>query len=52
MLDGLGIDTGVSLGKLLEAARFIEPRVGHALPSRVYQAEKGNNFPSSNVRTL
>jgi hydroxymethylglutaryl-CoA lyase len=38
MLDGLGIGTGVSLPKLLEASRFMESRAGHALPSRVYQA--------------
>ena len=37
MLDGLGIETGVRLGGLLEASRFIEPLVGHALPSRVLQ---------------
>jgi hydroxymethylglutaryl-CoA lyase len=34
MLDGLGIATGVSLPALLDASRFIEPLVGHALPSR------------------
>jgi hydroxymethylglutaryl-CoA lyase len=39
MLDGLGIETGVSLAALVEASRFIEPRVGHRLPSRYYQAE-------------
>jgi hydroxymethylglutaryl-CoA lyase len=39
MLDGLGIETGVSLPALLEASRFIEPKVGHALPSRYYRAE-------------
>jgi hydroxymethylglutaryl-CoA lyase len=41
MLDGLGIDTGVNLDALVEASRFIEPRVGHRLPSRYYQAVKG-----------
>jgi hydroxymethylglutaryl-CoA lyase len=39
MLDGFGIETGVSLPALLEASRFIEPKVGHALPSRYYRAE-------------
>jgi hydroxymethylglutaryl-CoA lyase len=39
MLDGLGIQTGVSLPALLEASRFIEPKVGHPLPSRYYRAE-------------
>src|SRR5918999_6392244 len=33
MLDGLGIRTGVSLDALLEASGFIEPTVGHPLPS-------------------
>jgi isopropylmalate/homocitrate/citramalate synthase len=40
MLDGLGVDTGVSLEKLLAASTFIEPRVGHALPSRYARAER------------
>ncbi len=38
MLDGLGVATGVSLPALLEASRFIEPTVGHPLPSRYYRA--------------
>jgi hydroxymethylglutaryl-CoA lyase len=38
MLDGLGIETGVQLGALVDASRFIEPLVGHPLPSRVYRA--------------
>ena len=41
MLDGLGIATGVSLPALLEASRFIEPKVGHPLPSRYYRAVNG-----------
>ena len=40
MLDGLGIESGVRLDGLLAASRFIEPLVGHALPSRYYRAEK------------
>jgi len=40
MLDGLGIHTGVNLDALVEAARFMEPRVGHALPSRYNKAER------------
>ena len=39
MLDGLGIETGVKLAALLQASRFIEPLVGHPLPSRYYRAE-------------
>jgi hydroxymethylglutaryl-CoA lyase len=38
MLDGLGIATGVDLGALVDASRFIESRIGHALPSRYYRA--------------
>ena len=38
MLDGLGIETGVRLDGLLQASRFIEPLVGHQLPSRYYRA--------------
>jgi isopropylmalate/homocitrate/citramalate synthase len=34
MLNGLAIDTGVSLDKTLAASRFIEERLGHALASR------------------
>jgi isopropylmalate/homocitrate/citramalate synthase len=34
MLDGYGIDTGVSLERVLAASRFIEPRLGHPLASR------------------
>ena len=41
MLDGLGIETGVNLDALVEASRFMEPRVGHPLPSRYYQAVRG-----------
>ncbi len=38
MLNGLGIDTGVDLTALLQASAFIEPHVGHPLPSRYYRA--------------
>jgi isopropylmalate/homocitrate/citramalate synthase len=38
MLDGLGIETGVDLKAVVEASRFIEPRIGHPLPSRYYRA--------------
>jgi isopropylmalate/homocitrate/citramalate synthase len=34
MLDGLGIDTGVSLEKVLAASRFVEGKLGHPLASR------------------
>jgi isopropylmalate/homocitrate/citramalate synthase len=38
MLDGLGIESGVDLGALLDASRFIESRLDHSLPSRFYRA--------------
>lgn len=38
MLDGLGIETGVSLEKLSEASAFIASKVDHPLRSRVAQA--------------
>jgi hydroxymethylglutaryl-CoA lyase len=43
MLDGLGIRTGVDLEKLLEASAYIEPKVGHSLPSRYYRATRAKN---------
>jgi len=42
MLNGLGIETGVSLDEIVEASAFIESRVGHALPSRYYRAIKSS----------
>ena len=38
MLDGLGVETGVDLEALVAASAFLEPYVGHPLPSRCYQA--------------
>jgi isopropylmalate/homocitrate/citramalate synthase len=38
MLDGLGIETGVSLTALSEASAFIAERIGHRLPSKYAQA--------------
>lgn len=38
MLDGLGIETGVSLPASVESSWFIESRLGHGLPSRYLQA--------------
>jgi hydroxymethylglutaryl-CoA lyase len=40
MLDGYGIETGVSLEKALAASRFIEPKIGHALASRYAAASR------------
>lgn len=38
MLHGMGIETGVDLGKVVEASRALAPRLGHSLPSRYLQA--------------
>ena len=38
MLDGLGVDTGVSLAALSEASAFIGSRIDHPLPSKYAQA--------------
>jgi hydroxymethylglutaryl-CoA lyase len=38
MLNGLGIDTGVSLGGVVQASRAIEGVIGHPLPSRYVRA--------------
>jgi hydroxymethylglutaryl-CoA lyase len=49
MLHGLGIHTGVSLDGVIAASARIEAHVGHALPSRVFQAVRaagGGRRPS------
>jgi hypothetical protein len=38
LLDGLGIETGVSLAGISEASAFIGARLDHPLPSRYAQA--------------
>jgi isopropylmalate/homocitrate/citramalate synthase len=38
LLDGLGIDHGISLDGVLKASRYIVDAVGHPLTSKVYQA--------------
>ena len=40
MLQGMGIDTGVDLAKVMEASSFIAERLGRPLTSKVYQAEQ------------
>jgi hydroxymethylglutaryl-CoA lyase len=40
MLDGLGVDTGVSLERLSAASAFIADRIDHPLPSRYAQAAR------------
>src|SRR5213593_3807881 len=50
MLDGLGIETGVSLQKLSEASAFIASRLDHPLPSRYAQAEAAKKGRESRRR--
>jgi len=46
MLDGLGIETGVSLAAVSEASAFIGSKIDHRLPSRHAQAEEARLLPS------
>ena len=39
MLDGLGVETGVSLARVFGASGLIAPKLDHPLPSRYAQAE-------------
>jgi hydroxymethylglutaryl-CoA lyase len=41
MLNGLGIESGIDLAAVVQASAFIEPRVGHKLPSRYYRTAHG-----------
>jgi hydroxymethylglutaryl-CoA lyase len=41
MLDGLGVETGVSLSALSKASAFIGRQLDHKLPSRYFQATAG-----------
>ncbi len=43
MLDGLGVETGVSLDALSAASRFIAARLDHPLPSRYAQARRSES---------
>src|SRR3712207_5854575 len=40
MLDGLEIESGVDLSRLLDASAFIESRLGHPVASRYARAER------------
>ncbi|MBW3566230.1 MAG: hydroxymethylglutaryl-CoA lyase [Acidobacteria bacterium] len=42
LFDGLGIDTGVDLERLLDASAAIAPWIDHPLPGRVLQASRPN----------
>ena len=45
MLNGMGIETGVSLAALSEASAFIGSRLDHPLPSRYAQAVRSPASP-------
>jgi len=47
MLNGLGIETGVSIDRVAVASRFIETKLDHRLPSRYLQAPALN--PQSEI---
>jgi hydroxymethylglutaryl-CoA lyase len=46
MLDGLGVETGVSLRRVYEASELIASRLDHRLPSRYHQAEHARRHAS------
>ncbi|PYR94503.1 MAG: hypothetical protein DMF84_04915 [Acidobacteria bacterium] len=43
MLNGFGIETGVSLEKVLAASGFMEQKIGHPLASRYAAAQKATH---------
>jgi hydroxymethylglutaryl-CoA lyase len=43
MLEGMGIHTGIDREKMLDAARFIQDKVGRQLPSHNLQAARGES---------
>lgn len=47
MLNGLGIETGVSIDVVTNASRLIEAKLDHALPSRYLQAPELNTATST-----
>ena len=51
MLDGLGIQTGVSLPGLVAASAFIAPHVGGNLPSRYLKASQAADWLRQNGRS-
>lgn len=40
VLDGLGVDTGVSIDRIAAAAELVERSLGHLVPSRYLEAER------------
>jgi hydroxymethylglutaryl-CoA lyase len=46
LLDGLGIETGIDLAKVVQASSIIASHVGHVLPSRYYGAARSASAAS------
>jgi hydroxymethylglutaryl-CoA lyase len=44
MLDGMGVETGIRLEAVVHASQFIRGPLGHALPSRAFQAFQSAGF--------
>jgi len=49
MLDGLGLETGVSLAGVTDASTFIASKIDHRLPSRYAQAQEARRSLKSEV---
>ena len=46
MLDGLGVETGVSLSGVMAASKLVEPALGHPLPSRYVAGTRATTRPA------
>jgi hydroxymethylglutaryl-CoA lyase len=46
LLHGLGIETGVDIGGVIEASALIEAGIGHPLPSKVFKALRAARPPA------
>ena len=51
LLDGMGIESGVDLAKLVEASRVIAPYLDHPLPGRYLQACTKGTLPFATAAT-
>ena len=49
MLDGLGLETGVSLAGVTDASTFIASKIDHRLPSRYAQAQEARRSLKSEI---
>jgi len=51
LLDGMGVETGVDLDRLVETSQFIQQHLGKPLPSRVMQAKTAGACRVSEITT-